>query len=140
MNQQQQVAVKDQEIAKLTVELGSTTQQLANTETVIRRLREDIRNAQRSLEAARARIVHLTVRDQDAYDLQVSLAARATARRRNPNTRVKRERDDSQDPMPDSSARDPKRPMNIITTAEDGPVDLTGEGNDGNLASSATCL
>jgi chromosome segregation ATPase len=139
-------------------------------------LREEIRNAERDLEAANARMEDLTIKDQDAtgsiealrvkiqesqdriqeleeeneelenkrveaeaaYDMQVSLAASAAARRRDPVTRVKRERDGSRDLKPGTLGRDPKRPRNIITTREDGPVDLTSDGNVGNSASSTS--
>jgi chromosome segregation ATPase len=141
---------------------------------VIRRLREEIRNAERDLEAANARIEDLTIKDQDAtgsiealrvknqesqdriqemeeendqleskrvqaevaYDMQVSLAASAAARRRDLAIRVKRERDGSRDLKPGTLGRDPKGPRNIITTVEDGPVNLSSDENVGNLASS----
>ena len=139
-------------------------------------MREEIRNAERDLEAANARIEHLTIKDQDAtgsiealrvkiqesqdliqeleeeneeleskrveaeaaYDMQASLAASAATRRRAPATRVKRERDGSRDLTPGTLRREPKRPRNIITTGEDGPVDLTTDGNVGNSASSTS--
>jgi hypothetical protein len=78
------------------------------------------------------------VEAEAAYDMQVSLAASAAARRRDPATRVKRERDGSRDLKPGTLGRDPKRPRNIITTGEDGPVDLTSDENVGNSASSTS--
>lgn len=73
-----------------------------------------------------------------AYDMQVSLAASTAARRRDLATRVKRERDGSRDLTRGTLGRDPKRLRNIITTGEDGPIDLTSDGNVGNSASSTS--
>lgn len=51
---------------------------------------------------------------------------------------MKRERDGNRDLKPGTLGRDPKRPRNIITTGEDGPVDLTSDRNVGNSASSTS--
>jgi chromosome segregation ATPase len=71
---------------------------------------------------------------EEAYDLQIKLAASAMERRRNPIARIKHERDGSCDETSDSSGRKPKRPRNIITTREDGAIDLTCDERVGTSA------
>ena len=145
-NIESDLEVANRSIEDLTIRNEDATGSIEGLMINIQEAQERIQELQEEYEELESRRLEA----EEAYDMQVSLAARAVARRQNPLARVKRERDSSRDvaadqnPLagvkrerdgsrdmePDPLARNPKRPRNVITTREDGPVDLTGEETD----------